>query len=315
MNYSAVEKRVATSVAMDSELQSRRNTQSKVSAKPAVAKVIADKFYDTQANQKFYGPQLPVQWAKDKSSMAFRKNKYNDDSDGEESPTEEVMRLLGGEPSEEHIRKKKDEEITNAYLQSVYSGSQVQRKSLLKIPDAKQSDTRDTSVRKLTVEEANFEFIGPQLQPDWTQTANENRHMKHKNISLRMDLKPGREEKKILHKGQIEITQFSEIKKDEVLGPGVYEPDNILTLGAATKGVVPFSKVIAREDLFGIHGEKPESAQQDLYDQLGDDLFYSERIDVDYSSAKDKAMSWKNAKTFKFNEKVFYVSLLVILLT
>ena len=291
------------------------------------------------AAQRFYGPQIPVPWADEpvasngnqsgnnisnnnNSNSRKRKNKSRygepeDDSEGNDSPTEEVMRLLGDRSINKYNDNMdsdgRDTEYTKAFLKSRYSGSLHPKNPAALMMQPKPGDSRNPISVKPTVEEENFEYIGPQLQPDWIAES-EKRELKHKNQALRMDLVPGREKKKLHQKGVAEVIKFdSRIEQVDSIGPGYYDTGSNLDMAnAADKALgVPFHKAIARKDQVGAFGERPEAATEPLpggseggnNNDFGD-LYFDEQLDVDYGKAKDQATEYKRNKSFQLYVKV-----------
>lgn len=206
-----------------------------------------------------------------------------------------------------------DTEYTAAYLKSRYSGSLQPKQPAVVMTEPKPSESRNAVHNKMTIEEAGFEYIGPQLQADWLANS-ERRDVKHKNMALRMDLVPGREIKKLHQKGVAEVIDFTDrITAVDPMGPGYYDvAPNLEMAKAAEKAMgLPFSKAISRKDQVGAFGARPEAASEPIPGDGGDDdiggLYFDDQLDVDFGAAKDKATEYKRNKSFQLYAKVILI--------
>jgi hypothetical protein len=291
---------------------------------------IADKKLRQGATQRFYGPQIPVPWAEDRLAAAAlqrRKTRAEVEEDGDEdeggggggyhSPTEEVEQLLaqrqaGGPNSNLLDEEARDTQYTQAYLKSRYSGSLQPKQPVVQMLPAKPGESRDPTAVKITPEEAAFEFLGPQLQPDWLENA-DRREVRHKNQALRMDLVSGRERLKMHAKGQREVVPFnSRTEPSEEMGPGYYDTGSRLDMAVAAKEKsmgLPFSKAIARQDQVGAFGERPAAAVEVDRELLGaedGDLYFlddGQQLDLDAARAKDAQTDHLRNKSFQLYQK------------
>lgn len=266
------------------------------------------------AEQRFYGPQIPVPWAADRlprSKATGRVGAGDEDEEGYESPLEDVNRMLAeragqGSSLGEELH---DTEYTQAYLKSRYSGSLQPKKPAVLMTEPKPNESRNAVHNKMTIEEAGFEYIGPQLQPDWLANS-ERRDLKHKNQALRMDLVPGREIRKLHQKGVAEVIDFTDrITAVDPMGPGYYDvSSNVEMAKAAEKAPgLPFSKAISRKDQVGAFGARPEAASEPISVAGEDDiggLYFDDQLDIDFGAAKDKATEYKRNKSFQLYPKV-----------
>ena len=93
----------------------------------------------------FLGPQLQVAWEED------RLVKPNLDYDsGNESPTEEVLKLLKKRNNDQSPPKVSD--TTEAYLKSSYSGALKAKPAIIQMNHVSKSDVRVVGERELTEE-------------------------------------------------------------------------------------------------------------------------------------------------------------------
>ena len=273
------------------------------------------------AARRYYGPQIPIAWADDRLPQRGRAKKQAQRSSGvdntttssgdsgNESPTDDVRRFLAERANmKDPDMLAPDTEYTKAYLKSRYSGSLHPKQPAIIMTKPKPGDNRNTNPSKYTIEEENFEYLGPQLQSDWLENI-EKPNLRHKN-AIRMDLIPGREKIKMYQKGMMEIQGFGErVAPVDDLGPGFYNPKSELDVAQAVlhaKGVA-FSKAIARKDQVGVYGERPEAAAEAglvVQEEYGD-LYFEERgLDIEYGHAKDKLTEHKRNKGVPLYVKV-----------
>lgn len=298
LKYSSIERRAPTGVTMAAEVSSRRSTQDRLQNKPAVASTLAERIAEKEKPTYFYGPQLQVPWAPQADSAVPEERK-------ELSPTEEVLRMLGERgagalPSDDLNTDPGAKKLTEAFLRSTHSGSLLKKPAPIRMNN---TTHHSPSLAALSAGlKQQYEFLGPQLQSDWVAEST-GRSASHKNRSLLMEQHKGRDQVRVHQKGVIEVVPFqgqdvlldrdaAETKMrllDELeLGPG--EDDDILEFGRQPVKGVPFSKVVAREDLFGAFGERPPKA-------LEEELYFETLLDIDYSKAKDATMT--NTTSFR----------------
>ena len=296
VRYDFVEKRVATGVSMASEVTARSSTKKRLESKPGVVKALADKTAAEKGNDRLYGPQLPVAWVEDREVMRSWKSRrtsdgHDDDNDGGDSPTREVLQLLGDAlvNAEDDLARAG----TEAFLRSTFSGSLQKRPAPLSMKEVPQTKSRNISE---SLSSAPFEYIGPQLQQDWLSDKASS------SMAPRMDRTPGRETVKVHQKGLVEVIDFSDpnIRSNFDPEPTDYDVDRHFAIAALNnvKGLA-FSKAISREDLL-----RRESDRIPLDLELSDDLFYEERLDIDYGRAKDQATGKKDGKGVELYTKV-----------
>jgi len=284
-----VEPRNKTSVAMEAQVVAHSNTKKQLLENPAVLKVAADKLAAERARDKFYGPQLHVPWTTTAPTSS------SEDS-GDESPTEEVNRLLSTRLGNNSSNSSSNNNYNNynstedphalAYLRSSFASSRVPSAI---IRDSKTTHSRVPSVAQVEAATTK-DFIGPQVPVDWLAAA-DSRDQRHKHQAIRFDLGPGRDEVRIRQKGEVDVRPFSEHKtaNDEPLGPGFYDVDVGKGVGEGPVKGVPFKLFVSRENAIGPNGELPESALGELADVVDDAYLANDRLDVDYGDAKDKA--------------------------
>lgn len=270
--------------------------------------------------QRFYGPQIPVPWTQDRLPL-YNNNNNNIPIHGDAA--EEVLQMLADRAANNsttntttattnnpnvHLYNKDihDTAYTDAYLKSTYSGSlQPKKPAILMQPSKEERNINN----KLTLEQQERDYIGPQLQQAWIDENNTKNTKNTKNNTLRMDLVPGREIIKQHAKGISEIITFNEkILPSDDPGPGQYENTHLTIANANTK-TVPFNKQIAREDMVGAYGERPERAVQDMHilaqeGLVEHDLYYEENIMLDYGTAKDKVVDTQKHKNLQLYAKV-----------
>lgn len=302
IKYDVVERKSGTAVAWGAEIQARQSTREKLSQKSQVQTVLADKEMGDPASKRFYGPSLPVAWVTDKPSLAKKllskdKQGDSDDENGRaNSPTAEVLRLLasrngdktfnGSDPADQ-------DPYTQAFLRSSYAGS-LHRKAAGVHMEPIVDDETVAARKLLAIEEKDFDYLGPQIQPDWTANKSEVLSKRSKAVSVRLDKVTGREKVKVHAKGQVETEDFGshQIRKDEEkVGPGEYDVLSQIEISKAKAkgGTVQFDKIIAREDIIGPRGEKPISSQLAEIELQADDELGMEKLDIDYATAKDAA--------------------------
>lgn len=283
------------------------------------------------AARRYYGPQIPIAWADDRLPQRGRAKKQSQrisgvdntttssGDSGNESPTDDVRRFLAERANmKDPDMLAPDTEYTKAYLKSRYSGSLHPKQPAIIMTKPKPGDNRNTNPSKYTIEEENFEYLGPQLQSDWLENI-EKPNLRHKNQAIRMDLIPGREKIKMYQKGMMEIQGFGErVAPVDDLGPGFYNPKSELDVAQAVlhaKGVA-FSKAIARKDQVGVYGERPEAAAEAglvVQEEYGD-LYFEERgLDIEYGHAKDKLTEHKRNKGVPLYVKVSYLYICCII--
>jgi len=264
--------------------------------------------------QRFYGPQIPVPWTQDRLPGYTHPNTNNNDA------AQEVLQMLADRAANNnnnnahttdnpnvHLYNQDiyDTAYTDAYLKSTYSGSLLPKKPAIVMQPSK-VDERNIN-NKLTLEQQERDFIGPQLQQQWIDENNKSHTLKHN--ALRMNLVPGREIIKQHAKGITEVITFNDkILPSDEIGPGQYE-NNHLNIANAGGKTVPFNKQIARQDMVGAYGERPESAIQDMQLLAAEglvepDIYYEENIMLDYGTAKDKVVDTQKHKNLQLYVKV-----------
>lgn len=265
--------------------------------------------------QRFYGPQIPVPWTKDtlhtnnttKGSGAG--NRYNENNDLVSEVMSMVERNTHPDTSTLYNTDINDTEYTAAYLKSRYSGSLQPKKPAIVMQPSKTDDRRIHS--KLTLEQQERDFLGPQLQQEWVNTGNNGTTStttnNNKNNTLRMDLVPGREIIKQHAKGVSEIIRFNNtIIPTEEMGPGYYHT-NTNTIANTTTNNVLFDKQVSRNDIVGAYGERPISAIDDIntLNNAGEhDIYHDDQIMLDDGTSKDKYIESQKHKNLQLYVKV-----------
>lgn len=289
VKYDAIERKSGTAVSWKAEVQARQSTKERLSRKRLVQAVVADKMEGDTARRRFYGPSLPVAWVPDKSSLVKRMTKEDDDRAA--SPTAEILRMLAARNGQEDPAA--HDPYTRAFLHSSYAGALHKKPAVIHM---EKDPLREEGgyLRKISPEEQEQDFIGPQLQLDWTgnDATKALLSKRSKPVTVRLDKTTGRERVKVHGKGMVEKEDFGahQIRKDEDrVGPGEYDVLSQIEISKAKAkgGVVQFDKIVAREDAVGPRGEKPLASQQAEQDLLDDEELGVEQLDIDYATAKD----------------------------
>ena len=167
------------------------------------------------AAHRLYGPQLPVRWVPER----LIDNALGGDEafDGYDSPTEAIVGRLLSSRNPKQETSLNETKYTTAFLDSSYSGSLVKKKPAVIMSRSATEPLRRVVDLHLHGDhldgERQQDFIGPQLQSDWTTEV--------RSQPVRMDLVPGRERIKLHRKGEVEVVEFgSRITPQEVIGPG-----------------------------------------------------------------------------------------------
>jgi hypothetical protein len=194
---------------------------------------------------------------------------------GDESPTDEVLWILGD------INKKNKKpplvsETAESYLRSSYSTGGLPLKSKVNIMREEKAPKR-----KLLEGGGAADYMGPQLQVDWTSQVD-------KGLKVRMSIDAGRDETSVMKKGYVQVKRFEDLDRGDTDSsqPGMYDISRGKGIGQNLKGV-PFSLALARGEQFGPYGEKPENLNDDLADILDDGYLRKEVLDFEYGEAKD----------------------------
>lgn len=311
VKYNQVEKRSIGMVTMKAEVSARESTQNRFKNKPEALKVLVNKSEGIAAQKKFYGPQLPVPWVPEKEALtSYHKRRRDGDSDSD-SPTSEILELLqaADQRDNQHIM---NDELTEAYLRSSYSGSQFKKKPSINFHTNPQDSERTAFHRKVDPDALELDFVGPQLQEDWGEKIKRKPHH-----SIDLNKLRGREKVKFHGKGMLEIQDFDDhhvVKDESNLAPGVYDVmSNIEIAKQSVKGI-SFSRQVAREDMVGAFGEKPQSAVGGVDGVDGDVMLNREKVlDIDYGLAKDQAFK-KKQKDIVLYRKVSQIVYAVVCL-
>jgi hypothetical protein len=124
---------------------------SKAQDKPGVRRVLAAKAEEDRAREKFYGPQLHVNWVDDRHAQRAGKEEEDEDMD-------EVVRFLADRQKRDPHDPRLAEAVTAAFLRSSYTAAPAV-KALVMRPDS--------GPTARSAAERDKEFIGPQLQVGW----------------------------------------------------------------------------------------------------------------------------------------------------
>ena len=262
VKHTLLEKKTPVLLDIEKQVRSSKNFDN-----PRVAQLFAEREQLEYERDKYYGPQLPVQWAVE----TIKQTKQIDS--GYDSEMEEVMQIIRNRnpSSNSDTKAKVTSETADNYMHSIYSGTMKKSTVIMR-----KSEEKETT----KVLEGPQDFLGPQLPVDWTEL--------NKGHALRMDLGKGRDEVKVHGKGLVQVIEFADVNidDDDQIGPGQYETGT--RFGEDAKGV-PFKLNVSRRDQFGPHGELPESAQEPLAAAIDDSYFDVDMLDIDFAIAKDEA--------------------------
>ena len=262
------------------------STRKRITDKPSVQAVLDEKREAERRRDKFYGPQLQVAWGEFPQGAG---PEGADNDSGDESPTEDLNRLLSrsnnagaGAGAGESER-----DTTAAYLRSSLAAPTARAAVIMRPPPEPQSRAalcRDP--------EPEPQFLGPQLPVDWT-AATAARDQSHKNRAILMDAQIGRKSVRVRQKGEVQVLEFGDGRwQTDPMGPGYYDPalpgDDIAD---GAKGAVPFAMLAAREDALGPDGERPTAYLGDIADVAGEAWLAKEFMDLDYGDAKDRKVN------------------------
>lgn len=256
----------------------------------------------------YLGPQLQVAWEED------RLIKPNLDYDsGNESPTEEVLKLLKKRNNEQPLPKVS--ETSEAFLKSSYSGALTTKPATIQMNQVSKTDIRKIGGEKeLSEEEKNRGYLPTQLHQDWGSNIESSSNYKGKVIQ--MDIIPGRETKKVIQKGVYETIPFDQaprVRYDEV-GPGEYDIDIGRRLGEnIPTGMIDFNRYVSRNDMIGPNGEKPENEKE--FENIQDDYFLQkEEVITDGIKSKEKLLKRVQTPTLYIKVIIYlFINLLKLL--
>lgn len=338
--YAAVERRPQVRVSMAAEAEARKSSQDRIASKVGVQRAISEKAQGEKAREKFYGPQLPVPWVPEErgggggsgggggglvrsSSRGKRRGEEGGNEEEEEmDPIEEVLQLLRarrGEGIAEGAHTTADARATAA--EEAASAAAFLRSSLgggaLKVPTAimrkpRPHERRDAALGPGSDINKDLAFIGPQLPLDWV-AEEYSRAQRHKSPAMRIDLNTGRDVIKIPQKGFKYVDEFTDgtVHKVDDIGPGKYDIDSGMRIGENAKGFVEFEKGVAREDVIGPNGERPQWTDVPLAHAIDDEYYHDHQLDIDYGIAKDAAKQYKD-QGIELYKQVNNLSLLFI---
>lgn len=163
VNHSLVEKRLQSRVGMTQEMVTKKAIKNILIEKPSIARIYAEKIMEGKNREKYYGPNLPVIWGEDSFGRRGGEiaNEEEDMNRGDESPTEEVLRLLGDRNKNTEKHCLPVSETAESYLRSAYSTGGLPLKS-------KVNKMREENAikRKVSRSGETFDYTGPQLQVD-----------------------------------------------------------------------------------------------------------------------------------------------------
>ena len=274
VNRSLVEPRSRAPAGMAAQAAAEASTRKRLADKPMVVAALTEKKAAEAARDKFYGPQLQVAWA--------APGQPEDEDSGNESPTEEIIRMLAWRADKSAgTTGTAEEKATAAYLRSSLAAPAARATVIMRPPAEKTS--RSALVHPPT---PPAEFLGPQLSTDWLAES-EARHARYKNRAIMMDLGAGRDVVQVKHKGEVQVDFFYEhrVRATGPLGPGRYDPLGPV-IGDNVKGV-PFKQLVSRGDAIGPEGERPESAAGNIAEIVGETFLGRDRLDIEYGTAKD----------------------------
>lgn len=238
INYELVEHRSSTPVNWRAETDARKRTMDHLQKVPRAYQRLQESAEEAErSKQRFYGPQLPVQWVQDKAVLRSQRGRYRESSGSRSnSPAREVLEMLG----EVDKRPKPDDhdEYTEAFLQSSYSGALRKPGYSAAVdnfnPNSKSGPiNRDSWINYGEPSAKERDFLSSQLQPDWTASeSSHNMTNRTRRQGFIMSNIPGREEVRVISKG-IKLTKsFTEggpilVEEEDglaqVTGPGLYD--------------------------------------------------------------------------------------------
>jgi len=311
------------------EAAAHASTKKRLAEKPGVLAVMHDKREAERARDKFYGPQLPVPWAMegdgglgtnyagsraasrtgsraaDKEGMDDYDDFDDDDDDDsrggrDQSPGEQVRRLLSGNVNNSKSvivggGKHAESDTTSAYLRSSLAAPAA-RASVIMRPSV--DPNRSSRAQLVRTPSPEPEFLGPQLPVDWLAAANA-RDQSHKNRAILFDAVPGREVVRVRQKGEVQISRFGDgLRQTDDMGPGFYDADHPLypDVAEGAKGVVPFARLTARDEVVGPDGERPTAYEGEIADVAEEAWLRREMFDLDYGEARDAAKEKKTTR-------------------
>jgi hypothetical protein len=300
-SYVMVEHHIPTPVQMEQQVKSIQNTKAMLESAGIIS---AAQLRAQEAAQRDYylGPQLQIPWEDDRVAMmmnpALERNINKDDDDGEESPTEEVLRIIRKRNHQEE-RIVPIHDTTDAYLKSSYTGTARSRPPTIRMREPTRSDVRQAFDREINVDGVDRDYLPTQLHHDWGENGSTagggggGSTGDYRGKSIQMDIVTGREVKKIYQKGIIETIPFHEPprQRPEEYAPGDYDVFRGRKFGDdARGGMVDFEKHVSRYDLVGPKGERPDN--EILNEREG--LEYEEVI-INAVNAKEKILKHTEA--------------------
>lgn len=256
---------------MERQVRSEANTKAMLDS-AGIIPASQKRAIEAAKRDYYLGPQLQVPWEEDRSAM--KDSNISPHDSGDESPTEEVLRLIRARNQSEDGTLP---DTTDAYLRSSYTGTLGSRPSTVRM---------STNVRKIFEVDVDQDAIGrdylpTQLHHDWGEPNTGD----YRGQAVRMDSVPGRETKKVHKKGVVETVAFHEAPR---LRPDDYAPgdyDGGRKFGEGVRGAFDFDRYVSRAELTGPNGERPEN---DI-DFENDDIF-NEEVIVDAPNAKERLL-------------------------
>jgi hypothetical protein len=247
------------------------------------------------AKRDYYlGPQLQIPWEEDRLAMNTHANAHtrhdDENGDGDESPTEEVLRLIRRRNNLEEPVVPVNE-TTDAYLKSSYTGTARSKPATIRMREPTRHDARQAFDREIPVEGLDRDYLPTQLHHDWGEQGTAVGDYRGK--SIQMDIVPGRDIKKIYQKGVSETVAFHEpprVRPDEY-APGDYDVLGGRKLGEDVRGgMVDFTKYVSRYDLAGPNGERPANDEMNEREDLA-----LEEVMINAVKAKEKILKRSEA--------------------
>jgi hypothetical protein len=281
--YDFVELQPHAPVRMEQQVKSEANTRAMLES-AGITPASQRRALEMAKRDYYLGPQLQIPWEEDRLNL--NPDTARDDS-GEESPTDEVLRLIRKRNNQEEVAPIND--TTNAYLRSSYTGTLGSKPATIRMREPTRSDVRKVFDGELDLESQNRDYLPTQLHHEWGERASGDYHGK----TLQMDVVPSRDTKKVHHKGVVETIPFHEAPRvrPSDYAPGDYDVDGGRRFGVNVRGaLVDFDRFVSRSDLIGPNGERPENEVD--YEMGG---LSREEVIVDAIHAKERILKHTEA--------------------
>lgn len=264
---------------MERQMQSAANTKAMLDS-AGIITASQRRAVEAAKRDYYLGPQLQVPWEEDRSGMKAAITRTDDS--GDESPTEEVLRLIRRRNNAEEVVVP---DTTDAYLRSSYTGTLGSRAAIVRMRES--ANNRRVFDIEVDPDSIHREYLPTQLHHDWGEKNSGDYHGK----AVQMDAVSGRETKKVHLKGVIETIPFHEPPR---VRPNDYAPGDYNVgrkFGEDARGaLVEFDKYVARADMTGPNGERPAN---EIVFEDGD--LFKEEVIIDPINAKEKILKHNEA--------------------